>query len=83
MTVDNFLVWDADDVTGRRRQLIDGEPVLMAPAAEALALIQPELARLLGNHLLATADHCRVLTVPGVVPRIRANQSFRVPDLGV
>lgn len=34
MTVDEFLVWDADDVTGRRWQLIDGEPVLMAPAAD-------------------------------------------------
>ncbi len=83
MTVDEFLVWDADDATGRRWQLIDGEPVLMAPAAEAHALIQAELAALLRNHLLATASQCRVMTAPGIVPRIRANENFRVPDLGV
>lgn len=53
MTVGEFLVWDADDVTGRRWQLIDGEPVLMAPAADVHGSIQAELARLLGNHLLA------------------------------
>jgi Uma2 family endonuclease len=83
MTVDQFLVWDADDVTGRRWQLIDGEPVLMAPAAEPHSLIQSELSRLLGNHLLAMAPHCRVMTAPGIVPRIRARENFRIPDLGV
>jgi hypothetical protein len=28
--MDEFLVWDAADLTGRRWQLIDGEPVLRA-----------------------------------------------------
>jgi Uma2 family endonuclease len=83
MTVDEFLVWDADDVTGRRWQLIDGEPVPMAPAAEVHGRIQAELARLLGNHLLATGRPCTVISAPGIVPRIRSNENFRVPDLGV
>jgi Uma2 family endonuclease len=83
MTVDEFLVWDADDITGRRWQLVDGEPVLMAPAADIHGTIQAELIRLLGNHLLAAGSRCRVVDGPGIVPRIRANENFRVPDLGV
>jgi Uma2 family endonuclease len=83
MTVDEFLVWDSDDVTGRRWQLIDGEPVLMAPAADAHTRIHAELVRLLGNHLLAAGSKCSVVVGPGIVPRIRSNENFRVPDLGV
>jgi Uma2 family endonuclease len=83
MTVDEFLVWDSEDTTGRRWQLIDGEPVLMAPAADIHARIQAELIRLLGNHLLAAGSPCSVVGAPGIVPRVRANENFRVPDLGV
>jgi Uma2 family endonuclease len=83
MTVDEFLVWDPDDMTGRRWQLMDGEPVLMAPAAEPHGAIQAELARLLANHLAERASPCRVIAAPGIVPRVRANENFRVPDLGV
>ena len=83
MTVDEFLVWDADDLTGRRWQLMDGEPVLMAPAAEQHGAIQNELGRLLANHLAERASPCRVIAAPGIVPRVRANENFRVPDLGV
>jgi Uma2 family endonuclease len=83
MTVDEFLVWDSDDVTGRRWQLIDGEPVLMAPAADVHARIQAETAALLRNHLLAAGSPCSVVVAPGIVPRVRANENFRIPDLGV
>ena len=83
MTVDEFLVWDIEDATGQRWQLIDGEPVLMAPASEVHGAIQAELGALLRNHLLAIASRCRVITTPGIVPRIRATENFRVPDLGV
>src|SRR5689334_18595388 len=83
MTVEEFLHWDSDDVTGRRWQLVDGEPVLMAPAADMHARIQAELARLLGNHLLAAGSGCSVVVAPGIVPRVQSNENFRVPDLGV
>jgi Uma2 family endonuclease len=83
MTVDEFLYWDADDLTGRRWQLVDGEPVLMAPAAEVHGAIQAEFAGLLRDHLLAGDSRCRVIITPGIVPRIRANENFRVPDIGV
>ena len=36
-----------------------------------------------GIHLLVTGRPCRVISAPGIVPRIRANENFRVPDLGV
>jgi Uma2 family endonuclease len=62
MMVDEFLVWDADDVTGRQWQLVDGEPVLMAPAADIHGTIQAELIRLLGNHMVATGSRCRSST---------------------
>jgi Uma2 family endonuclease len=83
MTVDEFLYWDADNDTGRRWQLVDGEPVLTAPAAEVHGAIQAEFAGLLRDHLLATSSPCRVIIAPGIVPRIRANENFRVPDIGV
>jgi Uma2 family endonuclease len=83
MTVDEFLVWDTEDDSGRRWQLIDGEPVLMAPAAEVHGAVQAELGTMLGNHLLAAGSACRVITAPGIVPRVRAQENFRVPDLGV
>jgi Uma2 family endonuclease len=83
MTVDEFLVWDADDLTGRRWQLMDGDAVLMAPAAEQHGAIQNELGRLLANHLAERAGPCRVIAAPGIVPRVRANENFRVLDLSV
>lgn len=52
LTVDEFLAWNADDLTGRRWQLVDGEPVPMAPARERHGAIQSEIGRLLANYLL-------------------------------
>jgi Uma2 family endonuclease len=83
MTVDEFLSWDSGDRTGRRWQLVDGEPVAMAPGSATHGAIQSELNRLIGNHLLQHRPACRVITEPGIVPRVRANRNYRVPDLGV
>lgn len=83
MTVDEFLVWDSGDRSGRCWQLIDGEPVAMAPASENHGALQGEIARLIGNHLRAQRPGCRLIVTPGVVPRMRANRNFRIPDLGV
>lgn len=81
MTVAEFLAWSPGD--GRRWQLVDGEPVAMAPASQTHGAIQSELSRLLGNHLAERGSRCRVITTPGVVPRVGANENVRVPDLGV
>jgi Uma2 family endonuclease len=83
MTVAEFLEWDSGDPSGRRWQLVDGEPVAMAPASDNHGSIQSELARLLGNHLLERAGPCRIVTEPGIVPRVRAAENWRIPDLGV
>ena len=83
MTVDEFLAWDPHDPTGRTWQLIDGEPVAMAPGSDAHGSLQAEICAILRNHLLAEGSPCRVVTEPGIVPRVRANRNYRVPDLGV
>ncbi|HSU04547.1 MAG TPA: Uma2 family endonuclease [Acetobacteraceae bacterium] len=83
LTVAEFLVWDSGDRSGRRWQLRDGAPEAMAPATEAHGAILSELGALIRNHLLAAGDRCRVITEPGVVPRVRAANNFRIPDLAV
>lgn len=82
MTVAEFVAWHPGKDDGRW-QLVDGEPVLMAPASETHGAIQGELAALLRNHLLERGSPCRVIVTPGVVPRVRANENVRIPDLGV
>jgi Uma2 family endonuclease len=83
MALAEFLAWNPGDPTGRRWQLIDGEPVAMAPASDDHGSIQGELARLLGNYLLERGGRCRVVAEPGIIPRIRAGENWRVPDLAV
>ena len=83
LTVAEFLAWDSGDRSGRRWQLRDGVPEAMAPASDAHGSIQAELGALIRNHLLATDRPCRVVMAPGVVPRARARDNFRIPDLAV
>jgi Uma2 family endonuclease len=83
MTVTEFLAWDAGDLSGVPYQLIDGEPVAMAPGSETHAALQGEIGALLRNHLLEKGGKCRLLSQPGIVPRVRSDRNFRIPDLGV
>lgn len=83
MTVAAFLAWDSGDRSGRLWQLRDGVPEAMAPATEAHGAIQAELTRVIGNHLLASGRPCRVVTDPGIVPRVRRAENVRIPDLAV
>jgi len=80
ITVEEFLDWPGDG-TGRKFQLIDGEPQAMAPASSTHGRIQATLARLLGNHLAGSG--CYVAVAPGVVPRVRSEANMRIPDLAV
>ena len=82
MTAREFETWP-DDPSGQLWQLIDGEPVAMAPASQTHGAIQSEIARILGNHLVAHRRACRVVTAGGVQPRVRAQWNVRVPDLVV
>ncbi len=83
MTVAEFLEWDSGDRTGRRWQLVDGEPQAMAPASENHGVILIELGRLIGNHLIARGLPCRVIGEPGIVPRAAADINCRISDLAM
>jgi Uma2 family endonuclease len=78
MTVAEFLAWDAPDASDRW-ELIDGEPVAMAPARPRHGMIAAETGRVLGNHL-AAHPRCRVVTDAGVKPD---DYNFRIPDLAI
>jgi Uma2 family endonuclease len=83
MTVAEFLTWDSGDSSVRAWQLIDGEPVAMAPASDNHGSIQISLAARLWNHLEVPGNRCRVVTDPGIVPRGHSDRNYRVPDIGV
>jgi Uma2 family endonuclease len=83
MTLSEFLEWEPKDPAARSWQLIDGEPVAMAPENRTHGAIQAELCALLRNHLLERGSPCQVATEPGIVPRLRANRNYRIPDIGV
>ena len=74
MTVQEFLAWEPGD--GRAWQLVNGEPQAMAPAKPTHAFLQAELARLIGNHLLAQDSPCRVAIEPGIMLRALAGRNF-------
>jgi Uma2 family endonuclease len=81
MTVAEFLAWNAPGET--RWQLVDGMPVAMAPTSRTHGTLQLELGRLIRNHLLDAGNPCTVIAAPGIVPRVRANENFRIPDLAL
>jgi Uma2 family endonuclease len=82
MTVAQFLDWPGDG-SGRTFQLVDGELRAMSPGSATHATIQANLARVIGNVLVASGIGCRITTEPGVITRIRPDINMRVPDLGV
>jgi Uma2 family endonuclease len=81
MTVPEFLAWDAPGET--RWQLVDGEPIAMAPTSRTHGTLQFEMGRLIGNHLADAGSPCSVVVAPGIIPRVRSNENFRIPDLAV
>jgi Uma2 family endonuclease len=81
MSVAEFVAWDAPGPGPW--QLVDGEPVAMAPTSRTHATLQLELGSLIRNHLTASGSPCIAMSAPGVVPRVLANENFRIPDLAV
>lgn len=81
MTVAEFLAWEAPGEA--RWQLVDGEPFAMAPTSRTHGTLQLELGSLIRNHLRDARSPCTVIAAPGIVPRVRANENFRIPDLAV
>lgn len=83
MTLDEFLSRDSGDPSGASWEFVDGEAVAMALASERHAAFVAEVGRLIGNHLADRRGPYRLLVRPGVLPNVRANSNFRIPDLGV
>ncbi len=81
MTVEEFLAWNPGD--GQMWQLFNGVPTAMAPPSVRHGAVQAELARLIGNHLVAQGSPCSLVVTPGVVTPVHADRNMRVPDLGV
>ncbi len=81
MTLREFLVWDPGD--GRRYELVDGEPRVMAIAPTIHGFLHAELAAMIGNHLLERSSDCEVLANPAVRPRLFATHNLRIADIGV
>ena len=81
MTTNEFLAWDAPD--GMLWQLLDGHPVAMVPTSRTHGAIQGQLGYMIAAHLDVPGNPCSVVTTPGIVPRVRANENFRIPDLAV
>ena len=80
MTVAEFLDWPGDG-TGARYELIDGEIRAMAPASVTHGIMQANIGSVIYEHLKGTP--CRVVSTPGVVPRVRADMNMRVPEIAV
>jgi Uma2 family endonuclease len=81
MFVDEFLNWDAPG--GCRWQLIDGSPVAMSPASTPHGIIQGEIGGRIWAHLNEHGGPCGVAVTPGVIPPVRSDRNFMIPDLGV
>ncbi len=82
MDVADFIEWPGDGM-GTRYELIDGVLRAMAPGSDAHNTIIGNLTALIWAHLRKARPGCRVVTAPGVQPRVRAEWNFRIPDLGV
>ncbi len=84
LTVDEFFDWEPPPrLMDFIWELGDDEPVCMAPPGLNHAAIQRQAAMLLGLHLRSDRPSCRVLTTPGIIPKIRARANYRIPDPGV
>jgi Uma2 family endonuclease len=81
MSLSEFLAWNAP--AGAFWQLVDGEPQAMARASRTHNLIQGELGAIIRNHLIDRGGPCYVMPNQGIVPRIRSESNFRIPDLAV
>jgi Uma2 family endonuclease len=82
MTVEEFLDWPGDG-TGRRCDLVDGEPRALDAPSETHASMHARVAYLLTAHLDKHLPSCRVAIGGGVKPRLQAKWNYRIPDLAV
>jgi Uma2 family endonuclease len=84
LTVDDFQDWEPPPgMEDLRWELVDGEPVAMAPPGVNHGAIQGMASFLLIQHLLIRRPNCRLIVTPGVIPQLRSRFNERIPDLAV
>jgi len=81
MTVAEFYDWS--EATPGRWELVDGQPVGMAPVSTTHSALQCDIGRLIATVLERQGAPCSAFTEPGVIPHVSANTNVRVPDLAV
>jgi Uma2 family endonuclease len=74
-----FLSWP-EDPAGLRWQLVDGEPICMAPPSGTHGRVQGESGALIHNALRAKSSPCQVVMGAGIQPRVEAKWNVRIPD---
>ena len=82
MTVAEFLAWPGDG-TGRIYELVDGELRAQEAASDTHGTIQSEIVYILNAHLRAARPRCRVVSQPGIQPKLRADWNHRIPEIAV
>lgn len=82
VTLDDFLAWPGDG-SAKHYELVDGEIRAMAPASVTHGLILARTSGRIERRLLDTGSPCGVVIAPGIIPNVRADANFRIPDLGV
>lgn len=82
MTVEEFLDWDGGGHVGKL-ELVEGEVRTMSPASGDHAIIQANLAVLIGSELKSRKGPCRVGTEAPVIPRLHSRTNLRAPDVAV
>jgi Uma2 family endonuclease len=82
MTVEAFLALPSEG-TGRIYELVHGEVRAQDAASDAHGTVQSNLNLLIGQHLRSARPGCRVVTNPGIKPRLLAKWNYRIPELGV
>jgi len=81
MTIPEFLAWA--EAQPDLWQLRDGEPEMMAPAADRHGRIQAVLAGSIYGHLSNAGSSCSVVIAPGVIPRVWSDRNMLIPDIGI
>lgn len=82
MTVEEFFAWPGDG-TSTKYQLINGEPVAMAPASTSHSMIQGNTIGLLRDHFRRGGVRCAAMPEGAVSPRLDSKHNVRVPDVTV
>jgi Uma2 family endonuclease len=82
MTVEEFLAWKGG-LKGITYELVHGVIRAQEAASDTHGTIQTRIATIMTLHLDKHRQGCRVVTAPGVKPRLLARWNHRIPEMAV